>query len=222
MQWFLMSNDLNNPVYAAYVAWTAFEVLAAFALAVTLVKPRWRDSLGTGLWAFILILGTFGWLKLVFVGLLELASWSPTGAAVVLLAIGLALSGAIIVRIVRWLGRRLHEPRPAHRISGDIAYFGTFAIGMLAVFEWMDFHVRSKSAFFGVNPRCIDYSSGYCFKLDTTNLPWDAVAAVWLYRGIMLFGLGALFIGVVAIPLFLIHECRRIVRTRRSARERGA
>jgi hypothetical protein len=57
--------------------------------------------------------------------------------------------------------------------AGVVAWVAFPAVA-IAVFEWTDYHAKGKSGIFGINPRCTDQSSGHCFKLDTTNLTWDA------------------------------------------------
>jgi hypothetical protein len=121
-----------------------------------------------------------GWSKVVFFGLFDLSRWSRQAADIAFVVVVVVLAGVALFGLWRWLQNRLREPRPLHHIGLDLALFVPLLGGPVAAFMWMDYHVKGLSPLFGVNPRCVEYVAGYCFKLDTTNLPWDARTALWL------------------------------------------
>jgi len=74
--------------------------------------------------------------------------------------------------------------------------------GMLALVHWVDYHVKGKSPIWGNNPRCIeDIVVGYCSKLDTTNMPWQATLAVWIDKAFSPLTIAAVIGGAAMILL---------------------
>jgi hypothetical protein len=111
--------------------------------------------------------------------------------------------------------------RPFRRIlRGKLAVYlfpTLIALGIVAVFDWIDYHVKGKSTFIGINPRCTDQFGGHCFKLDTTDLPWDATAARWLDQWIWLFMIALAALGIGALVMLLVSAANR----RPSRKQRG-
>jgi hypothetical protein len=68
----------------------------------------------------------------------------------------------------------------------------------IGVFDWIDYHVKGKSGFFGVNPRCLDQIGWYCHKLDTTNLSWAATVATWLNSVLLVVTIGGALIAAAS------------------------
>jgi hypothetical protein len=74
------------------------------------------------------------------------------------------------------------------RILLWLASYGMVVGLSLVITDWIEYHTRGKSAFRGLNPRCTDRGvfRDYCFKLDTENMPWDAIAASWVFPGFLI------------------------------------
>jgi hypothetical protein len=205
-------------IHLAFATYTALQVAAAAALALMFIVPGWRDKLWTGPGMAVFILGLFGSVKIVFFGILDLSAWSPAAGVLAFAAVALGVVVGLLIVLARWLRQRLREQRPIRRIAGDVLFFGIPLAAGIALFEWVDYHVKGKSALFGINPRCIDYAVGYCFKLDTANMPWDATAAVWLSQAFWYGAIALAAAGVLVLAFLLLRESFRIVRGRLATR----
>jgi hypothetical protein len=69
------------------------------------------------------------------------------------------------------------------KVVSWLPYVGGF-LTMVAAFDWVDYHTKGSTPLWGINPRCIDSSLGYCWKLDPNNMPWGATLATWLGQGV--------------------------------------
>jgi hypothetical protein len=82
------------------------------------------------------------------------------------------------------------------KLAGALAWVAFLAV-VFVLFQWTDYHSKGTSGIFGINPRCTHQSGGHCFKLDTTNLTWDATAALWLDQAILVGMIGGAVIFIV-------------------------
>jgi hypothetical protein len=74
----------------------------------------------------------------------------------------------------------------------------------IAAFDWIDYHVKGRSTFLGLNPRCTDQFLGDCYKLDRTNLSWDAQIAVWLDQVLLWGAVGGLAVSALGVIWFFV------------------
>jgi hypothetical protein len=124
----------NDPLEVAYAV---LHILAALALVAMLVVPSWRPKLfETYLGLLLWVVGTFGWLYIIGIGVIvDVSAWSTTAAGVIMIIIGVGIVTGLLFAIAKWLKRRLREPRPLHRIVRDI----TFCVALAGVIFILDF-----------------------------------------------------------------------------------